>query len=325
MSNLATLLVTGSGESGNANTCMSNGNDALSSPDGFANKEKFHDKKFNVIVYGIDECPRGTPKQSRFKSDLNRVVSVLSEIDNSVQSQSISDIYRLGKYTLERKHPRPILVKFIRVTDVSRVLSKRGLLHHPVFIKPDLTPDLRRRESVLLRERWNLIKSGIPRADIKIHDSRLYVKRKLFGYFNNKSEFQYSSNSALLAQVDIQSLAGNGATSDHVTSVPSCSAAESYPANEACPTTSKTSQHDVTHSCAQAHTPQVNVELSSGNGVTSEHVSTVPTSPVAVSSPAEVCPTTSNVNLSSQTHSSPQSQSLSDPSLPTPAKSASSS
>ena len=73
----------------------------------------------------------------------------------------------------------------------------------------------------------------------------------------------------------------------------------------------------MTHSSAQAHTPQVNVELSSGN---SEQVS----SPVAVSSLSTVvCPTTSHENFSSKCdaiHSSPQS-----PSLPTPAKSASSS
>lgn len=146
----------------------------FSTSEAFVNKEKYHqDRKFNVIVFGVDECSKGTPKHVRLESDLNSVVSVLSGLDSNIHSQSIKDIYRLGKFTRERKHLRPLL---IRVADVSSVLSKRKSLSHPVFIKTDLSPVQQHRDSVLLNERWNLIKSGIPRADIKIRDHRLYVQ-----------------------------------------------------------------------------------------------------------------------------------------------------
>ena len=69
------------------------------------------------------------------------------------------------------------------------VLSKKGSLSHPLAIKPELSPE---EDSVLLKERWRLIQSGIPRSEIKIWDSRLYVK-KVFGYFD-KSELQYCSS-----------------------------------------------------------------------------------------------------------------------------------
>ena len=62
-------------------------------------------------------------------------------------------------------------------------------MSHPPAIKPELAPE---EDSVLLKERWRLIQSGIPRSGIKIWDSSLYVK-KLFGYFD-KSELQYCSS-----------------------------------------------------------------------------------------------------------------------------------
>ena len=37
---------------------------------------------------------------------------------NSVKSQSIKDVYRLGRYNSIPKHPRPILIQFIRAADV---------------------------------------------------------------------------------------------------------------------------------------------------------------------------------------------------------------
>ena len=58
----------------------------------------------------------------------------INGLDNSIQSHSVKDIYRLGKFSQHLRRPRPLLVKLIRVADVSSVLSKRGLLSHPVFI-----------------------------------------------------------------------------------------------------------------------------------------------------------------------------------------------
>ena len=71
------------------------------------------ERKFNVVVYDIEECPKGTPKHARLQSDLSHVVSVLSEVDTSVDSQSTKDCYRLGKFIPNQILPRPVLVKFI--------------------------------------------------------------------------------------------------------------------------------------------------------------------------------------------------------------------
>ena len=118
-----------------------------------------------VILFGLDECPRGTSRSARLDEDLKKAIFVLSKADQSIDSNTIKDIYRLGRYTAENRKPRPLLVKFIRVADVARVLSKRGSL--PVIIKPDMSPHERKIESLLLKERWSLMQSGVPRESIK--------------------------------------------------------------------------------------------------------------------------------------------------------------
>ena len=72
-------------------------------------------------------------------------------------------------------------MKFVRIADVSNILSKKRNLHQPYFIKPDLSQEQRNQETVLMRERWNLIQSGIPRNEVKLRNARLYVKNKLHG------------------------------------------------------------------------------------------------------------------------------------------------
>ena len=39
------------------------------------------EKKFNIVIYGINECPKGTTRSERLKSDLSKVVSVVSGIN----------------------------------------------------------------------------------------------------------------------------------------------------------------------------------------------------------------------------------------------------
>ena len=49
-----------------------------------------------------------------------------------------------------------------------------------LLFKPDMSPTERKCESMLLREGWSLIQSGVPRAVIKIRGSRLLVRNKLY-------------------------------------------------------------------------------------------------------------------------------------------------
>ena len=156
------------------------------------------DRKYNVIVYGVNECPKGTTKHARLESDLNGAVTVLSKLDNHIQKKSIKDVYRLGKFNPVAIHPRPLLVQFIRATDVVSVLSKKGSLSRPLFIKPDLSPQERQRDSILLKERWSLVQTGIPRHDIKIRGPCLYVKGKLFCHFSESQVIYSSGPSELL-------------------------------------------------------------------------------------------------------------------------------
>ena len=44
-----------------------------------------------------------------------------------------------------------------------------------------MTQEQRKLEAVLLRERWNLIQSSVPRSQINIHNACIYVKKKLHG------------------------------------------------------------------------------------------------------------------------------------------------
>ena len=179
--------VVASGESTNLISATISNKSGLST----SNKRVDPDRKFNVVIYGIEECQKGAPKHKRLQSDLSKAVSVLSGLDNSIQSPSIRDTFRLGKFsTYHCDRPRPLLVKFVRAADVSSVLSKRSLLKHPIVIKPDLTPEERQRDSILLKERWTLIQSGVPHNSIKIRDSRLFVKNKLFGHVDH-SKFSF--------------------------------------------------------------------------------------------------------------------------------------
>jgi len=39
-------------------------------------------RKFNVVLFGLAECPKGTKKFERDHSDLNNVTTILSKVDS---------------------------------------------------------------------------------------------------------------------------------------------------------------------------------------------------------------------------------------------------
>ena len=135
------------------------------------------ERKYNVILYGLDECPKGTPRSTRIENDINKAISILSKADKSITSLSTKDAYRLGRFSSENKKTRPLLVKFICVSDALKVLAmRRSTQVSPIIIKPNMSP-----EALLLKERWSLIQSGVPREVIKIRGHRLIVRNKLYG------------------------------------------------------------------------------------------------------------------------------------------------
>ena len=60
------------------------------------------DSKFNVVLYGVDECPSGLSRSTRSQSDLNSIISILSSLDNDIVHQSVKakkvDLPRLDRY-----------------------------------------------------------------------------------------------------------------------------------------------------------------------------------------------------------------------------------
>ena len=118
------------------------------------------ERHFNV-VYGIQESPAKTVRSARSKHDQEHFTPTFALIDPSIQKFSIKDFHRLGKYKSDQTHPRPILVKFLRATDVQIVLNNRDKISQPIVIKTDMSKEDRDTQSILLCERWSLIQAGV--------------------------------------------------------------------------------------------------------------------------------------------------------------------
>lgn len=145
------------------------------------------DRKFNLIIHGVQEPCKGTPKHQRVMKDFADVCELLSKLVTNISADSIRDSYRLGKYKPERN--RPIMVKFVRCHDVIAILSSKSKLsaQSGVSIKPDLTPQERQSESLLLKERRALINSGVDRKAIKIRGNALFVNLEKHGSVINST------------------------------------------------------------------------------------------------------------------------------------------
>ena len=149
------------------------------------------ESKYNLVLYGVEECRPGLPRLGRLESDLASVVKVFSALDSSIQSQSVRDCYRLGKFSPGASRPRPVLVKFVRAADVSKIFAKRKSLSSPFFLKPDLSQAERVQHSTLMQERWRLIQSGVSRKDIRVKGDALYINNQMHGRASN-SKFEHA-------------------------------------------------------------------------------------------------------------------------------------
>ena len=142
------------------------------------------DRKLNLVLYGLKENPEKTPKHERLQKDLDNILSVFASINVKVEANSIKDCYRLGKFIPSRSKPRPILVKFLRSLDTLLILTNKKLLSPPIYIKPDMTPEEKAKESILLKERKALIEQGYERKSIRMYKNCLYLNDRLYGQCN---------------------------------------------------------------------------------------------------------------------------------------------
>ena len=136
-------------------------------------------------MYGIDENPPNTKRHARLKNDIKAFHDALVSASIQIEPSAIKDCFRLGQYKSGSDHPRPLLIKFLRSTDATYLLTSKTQLKHPIYIKPDVTPLEKSNESLLLKERKTLIQKGTDRQHIKLRNSHLYVNDQLFAKAEN--------------------------------------------------------------------------------------------------------------------------------------------
>ena len=143
-------------------------------------------RKYHLVIYGLNEHDKGTPHHTRLTRDSNSALEIMSALNPSVSEQSICDCIRLGHYSANNR--RPLLVKLTWACDVATILSHRANLSQfpNITIKPQMSAEERRVESVLLKERRSLILNGTSRKLIKIRGNRLFVSNRPSGQVINE-------------------------------------------------------------------------------------------------------------------------------------------
>ena len=135
------------------------------------------DHKSNLIIFGQQESSRHV----RQREDIVNAGELLTWLDPLVTTSLIVDSVRLGKY--KEDGIRPLLIRLTRPSDVQSILrERRKLASKPgIGIKPDMTLDERKIESLLLLERRSLINSGATRSSIKISGIVIFVNKLRHG------------------------------------------------------------------------------------------------------------------------------------------------
>ena len=139
------------------------------------------ERKFNIVIYGLKESPKGTPKYNRICNDVKSVSESINSLCPELTEQSVCDCVRLGKYSIERS--RPVLVKLARSCDASNILANR----HKLSQFPSMSVSERVTESTLLKERRVLINSGVDKSTIKLRGNCLYINKAKHGTANGSN------------------------------------------------------------------------------------------------------------------------------------------
>ena len=124
----------------------------------------------------MEESGKGTTKFQHNRHDIEIAGELLSWLDPIVTTSLIVESFRLGRYSDEKA--RPLLVKLTRPNDVQTILmARKTLASRPeIAIKPDMSVEDRKVESLLLKERSPLIDHGTDRSDIRISGNSIFVK-----------------------------------------------------------------------------------------------------------------------------------------------------
>lgn len=149
------------------------------------NTTKASQRKSNLVLFGLEESDKGTQRHVRTRHDIEFAGELLTWLDPLVTCSQVVDVVRLGKYSVGIS--RPLLVTLTRPSDVQSVfLARRKLATRPgIGVKPDLSAEERKVESLLLKERRVLIDSGADRSTIRLHSDTIFVRKQKHGTIVN--------------------------------------------------------------------------------------------------------------------------------------------
>ena len=60
-----------------------------------------NERRFNVVISGVKECPKGTSRTDRLKHDFNEITTLISSLDLQTGLRTVRDHLRLRKF-----HPK---------------------------------------------------------------------------------------------------------------------------------------------------------------------------------------------------------------------------
>ena len=111
------------------------------------------DRKFNVVVFGVQEMLSGSSRFARDKHDFSKLSVIFSDLEHDTDhSSSIRVCRHLGKYVKGVSSSRPLLVTLNSMADVrSILLSHNNSSDTSISIKPDLPSEERKANAILLR------------------------------------------------------------------------------------------------------------------------------------------------------------------------------
>lgn len=130
--------------------------------------------RFQIRVAGIPENKEQNVLK-RQENDLNALQKILNFLELS--NINICDILRLGKYDSSRTKPRNILVTFQSPWDARKVMQSAFKLkgyEFPIFISPALDLNGQKKEKRILKKRYELIRAGVKKEQLKIKSNKLY-------------------------------------------------------------------------------------------------------------------------------------------------------
>lgn len=132
-------------------------------------------EKYNAVVFGIFEQPKGTPHHSK---DIEFVTNIFANVHPDINNQSVHDCVRIGKFDDVKSH-----ITFNRSCDVSCIISNSFILFSEcnVSVRRDLTYEERRNGAPLREERQKMIETETKRSLIKVRGNRLFIRDQLQG------------------------------------------------------------------------------------------------------------------------------------------------